>query len=103
VGRSLTLTVVRGGEKGRQFFVTVTSTSPIVAGRSSQCDITLAHDALVADRQFELRLEDAGLFLLDRAGGNTTRNGVPVARARVENGDLIGAGSTEVRVRVEAS
>jgi VWFA-related protein len=98
----LTFTVVRGAKPGQKFSASVSAARPLVAGRAAACDIVLQMDPAIADRQFEVRCELPGnISVVDLAGsGRTQRNGVPIhARAKLEDGDLIGAGSTEVRVR----
>lgn len=105
VGHPVSFTIVRGAKPGHHVAATVTSSKPLVAGSGAQCDLVLAQDPAVAARQFEVRLDPAGLVVVDlTGGGQTLQNGVPVGtRARLEDGDLIGAGSTEVRVRFGAS
>jgi pSer/pThr/pTyr-binding forkhead associated (FHA) protein len=102
----LSFTVVRGAKPGQRFAGTVTSTRSLVAGRAAQCDIVLHQDPGILDRQFEVRYETpAGVIVIDLAGGGQTqKNGVPIhARAKLEDGDIIGAGSTEMRVRFGTS
>lgn len=103
--QALTFTVVRGAKSGQKFSASVSAAKPLVAGRAPNCDIVLQLDPAIADRQFEIRLDSAGIIIVvDLAGsGRTQKNGVPIARAKVEDGDLIGAGSTEVRVRFGTS
>jgi von Willebrand factor type A domain/FHA domain len=105
-GQALAFIVVHGGKPGQRFAGTVTAAKPLVAGRASACDIVIQQDPAIVDRQFEIRIEPSGIVVvLDLAGGGKTRkNGVPIAvRAKLEDGDIIGAGSTELRVRFGAS
>jgi hypothetical protein len=104
--QALVLTTVHGGKNGQRYTATVTPSHPIVGGRASDCSIVLQNDPAIADRQFEVRYEGASLIVLIDlvGGGKTQKNGVPiVTRARLEDGDIIGAGSTELRVRFGTS
>jgi hypothetical protein len=68
----------------------------VVLGRSKDCDIQLA-DPNASRRHAELRQEGAGYWLIDLDSTNGTLvNGRRAARAKLESGDLITIGSTEL-------
>jgi hypothetical protein len=95
-------TVVRGGAPGQQFRTEVGTSRPVIGGAGSGCDIRLEQDREVADRHFELRTDGRLLFVSNLAGAmGTRRNGVPIVESsRIEDGDMLGAGSTDMRVRI---
>lgn len=101
----LTLTVVHGGKSGQRFSGVATTAKPLVAGSGAGCDIVLSNDPLISARQFEVRIEGPSVVVVrDLADGKTLKNGVLIVnRAKLEDGDTIGAGSTELRVRFGAS
>lgn len=94
----IALVVVRGNVPGKT--VQVRLSRPIVIGRGGSCDVILEADEHVSRQHCELFL--AGDTLMIRDSGSTTGtrvNGLPVrGEQRLEDGDLIGAGSTELRV-----
>ena len=68
----------------------------IVIGRSRDCDIQLA-DANVSRRHAELRQEGASYWIVDLGSTNGTEvNGKRVKRAKLQDGDKIMLGSTEI-------
>jgi hypothetical protein len=68
----------------------------VVIGRSRDCDIQLA-DANVSRRHAELRQEGAAYWIVDLGSTNGMEvNGKRVKRAKLESGDTITLGSTEV-------
>jgi Protein of unknown function (DUF3662)/FHA domain len=68
----------------------------IVIGRSRDCDVQLA-DANVSRRHAELRQEGAAYWIVDLGSTNGMEvNGKRVKRAKLESGDRITLGSTEV-------
>jgi len=68
----------------------------IVIGRSRDCDIQLA-DANVSRRHAELRQEGAAYWIVDLGSTNGMEvNGKRVKRAKLQSGDTITLGSTEV-------
>ena len=68
----------------------------IVIGRSRDCDIQLA-DANVSRRHAELRQEGASYWVVDLGSTNGTEvNGKRVKRAKLQDGDKIVLGSTEI-------
>jgi hypothetical protein len=68
----------------------------IVIGRSRDCDIQLV-DANVSRRHAELRQEGASYWIVDLGSTNGTEvNGKRVKRAKLQDGDKIVLGSTEI-------
>jgi hypothetical protein len=67
-----------------------------VLGRSKDCDIQLA-DPNVSRRHAELRQEGSAYWLIDLDSTNGSRvNGHQTARAKLESGDTITVGSTDL-------
>ncbi len=68
----------------------------VVFGRSKDCDIQL-QDPNVSRRHAELRQEGAAYWLIDLDSTNGTQvNGHRTSRTKLENGDTITIGSTEM-------
>jgi Protein of unknown function (DUF3662)/FHA domain len=68
----------------------------IVIGRSRDCDIQLA-DANVSRRHAELRQEGASYWIVDLGSTNGMEvNGKRVKRAKLQDGDTITLGSTQI-------
>jgi hypothetical protein len=68
----------------------------IVIGRSKDCDVQLS-DANVSRRHAELRQEGATYWIVDLQSTNGIEvNGTRETRAKLENGDRITLGSTEL-------
>ncbi len=68
----------------------------VVLGRSRECDFQLA-DPNISRRHAELRQEGATFWIVDLDSTNGTElNGEPTKRARLEHGDRITLGSTEL-------
>ena len=68
----------------------------MVMGRSRECDIQLA-DPNVSRRHAELRQEDATYWIVDLDSTNGTEvNGERTSRSKLEDGDRITIGSTDV-------
>jgi FHA domain-containing protein len=68
----------------------------VVIGRSRDCDIQLA-DANVSRRHAELRQEGASYWIVDLGSTNGLEvNGKRVKRAKLDSGDTITLGSTEL-------
>lgn len=68
----------------------------IVIGRSRDCDIQLA-DANVSRRHAEVRQEGASYWVVDLGSTNGMEvNGKRVKRAKLQPGDTITLGSTEI-------
>jgi hypothetical protein len=99
----LVCTVVHGATRGQQFAL-VLAGDPLIAGSAPDCDVVLERDRDVADRHFELRNLDGAVYAKNLAPVARTRlNGVPLSgQMRVADGDLLGAGSTDLRVRFGA-
>ena len=73
----------------------------VVIGRSRECDIQL-DDPNVSRRHAELRQEGAAYWLVDLESTNGVEvNGSRAARAKLEHGDRITLGSTELVFRRE--
>ena len=80
------------GESGRHSLAQPT----VVMGRSRECDIVVA-DLNVSRRHAEVRLEGDGHWLVDLGSTNGTLvNGKQVKRVKLESGDRIEVGSTEL-------
>jgi hypothetical protein len=68
----------------------------VVLGRSRDCDIQLA-DPNVSRRHAELRQEGSGYWVIDLDSTNGTQvNGKRVTRAKLDSGDRITIGSTDL-------
>ena len=68
----------------------------VVLGRSRECDLQL-EDPNISRRHAELRQEGATFWIVDLDSTNGTElNGEPTKRARLEDGDRITLGSTEL-------
>jgi hypothetical protein len=73
-------------------------TARLVIGRSSRCQLVLAHDT-VSRRHAELRIEDGRWLLRDLGSSNGTWvNGRRVVEAEVRPGDRLHLGGAEVRL-----
>jgi hypothetical protein len=71
-------------------------TRRVVLGRSKDCDLQLA-DPNVSRRHAELRQEGSAYWLIDLDSTNGSQvNGRRTARAKLESGDLITLGSTDL-------
>src|SRR5919199_4489646 len=78
---------------GRPFDVTKRR---VVIGRSKECDVQLS-DPNVSRRHAELRQEGATYWIVDLDSTNGTEvNGRRLKRAKLENGDRITVGSTDI-------
>jgi hypothetical protein len=85
----VTLTV---GGKRREI-----SSRRVVIGRSKDCDVQLA-DPNASRRHAELRQEGSAYWLIDLDSTNGSNvNGRRTARAKLDSGDVITIGSTELR------
>jgi hypothetical protein len=68
----------------------------VVIGRSKECDVQLS-DANVSRRHAELRQEGATYWIVDLDSTNGTEvNGRRLKRAKLENGDRITVGATDI-------
>ena len=85
---------------GRQHEV---SKRRVVIGRSKDCDIQL-EDGNVSRRHAELRQEGAAYWLIDLDSTNGMEvNGLPTRRAKLNDGDAVTLGSTELVFRRETA
>jgi pSer/pThr/pTyr-binding forkhead associated (FHA) protein len=72
------------------------SAERVVLGRSRECDVRVA-DLNVSRRHAEVRDEDGDYILVDLGSTNgTLLNGRRVDTQRLEDGDTITVGSTEI-------
>ena len=97
-GRRVELTVVSGNERGR---VDKASLSPkVVVGRDRKCDVSYPDDSEMSARHFEL--SSAGEFVevqdLGSTNGTLLNGARLVTQQRIEDGDWIRAGLTEIRI-----
>ena len=97
-GLPLRFTTVAGKELGREYRLRLAGS--VVVGRDQGCDLALPDDTEVSGRHCELSLGQRGVELTDLKSSNgTLLNGARVvARERLESGDLIRVGRTELRV-----
>jgi pSer/pThr/pTyr-binding forkhead associated (FHA) protein len=77
---------------------------PVVFGRTHDSSVVMDWDGMVSGRHFEVSCAEGAYFLRDAGSRNGTRiNGSPVLSQRLYSGDLIEAGSSQLRVILEAS
>ena len=75
----------------------------LVIGRSRECDVQLA-DANVSRRHAELRQEGASYWIVDLDSTNGLEvNGRRLKRSKLEDGDRLTLGSTELTFRRESA
>jgi hypothetical protein len=93
------LDVVKGRDAGSVHEIGLYERASI--GRNKDCELVIA-DGDISSRQCELILEDGRVFLRDAGSTNGTMlNGVRIsARERLETGDTIGLGHTELRITI---
>src|SRR5438046_10305023 len=73
----------------------------VVLGRSRECDIQV-EDANVSRRHAELRQEGTGYWIVDLDSTNGIEvNGKRVKRAKLEAGDTVTVGSTDLTLATE--
>jgi len=98
VGRRVQLTVVGGNRPGRTDYVNLTRNA--VIGRDRGCDVAFTEDTEMSGRHFELLRADPYIEVRDLGSTNgTLLNGAQlVASKRLEDGDLVRAGRTEIRI-----
>ena len=90
------LDVVDGNDQGRTFEL---PNAFVMIGRGAQCDFVLA-DLAVSRKHLAVEFDGQGYILLDQGSGNGTKvNGVRVQSHRLEEGDLIQAGKTQLVFR----
>ena len=70
--------------------------SRLVIGRSKECDLQV-QDPNISRRHAEVRLEGSGYWLVDLDSTNGLQvNGRHTSRAKLESGDRITIGSTDI-------
>jgi Mg-chelatase subunit ChlD len=101
-GRKIELTVLSGNERGRVDKVTLSS--KLVIGRDKKCDVSYPADLEMSGKHFELSRAGARVEVQDLGSTNgTLLNGAQlVTQQRIEDGDWIRAGLTEVRINFGA-
>jgi VWFA-related protein len=101
-GRNIELTVLSGDERGRANQVNLSSN--IVVGRDKKCDVSYPNDLEMSAKHFELSLAGDHVEVQDLGSTNgTLLNGAQlVTKQRIEDGDWIRAGLTEVRINFGA-
>jgi Mg-chelatase subunit ChlD len=97
-GLPVKLLVVRGAHPGHSHELRLAGRA--VIGRRNDCDVILDDDDEVSGHHCELALVDGKVLVYDLQSRNgTSVNGVPiVSRYRLESGDAILVGRTELRV-----
>jgi VWFA-related protein len=101
-GRKVELTVLSGNERGR---VDKMNLSPrIVVGRDKKCDVSYPDDPEMSSKHFELSQMGDHVEVQDLGSTNgTLLNGAQlVTQQRIEDGDWIRAGLTDVRINFGA-
>lgn len=99
-GIPLELVVVRGQRPGASYKLALDNRA--VVGTGADTDLRLTTETAVAARQFELERITGKIVIRDLTGSQSTSvNGVPIrSQYPISNGDLISAGSTELRFLV---
>jgi Zn-dependent protease with chaperone function len=93
-GRAVARLVARGSTHSTEHVLDGRS---VIAGRSPSADLRL-HDRAASRRHFELRVVDGDYMLRDMGSSNGTFvNGLRVQWVRLQNGDIIRAGLTELQ------
>jgi len=97
-GRRIQLTVVTGKDHGRTDNVNLSGKT--VIGRDAGCDVSYPNDSEMSAKHCELILAGEHVEVLDLGTTNgTLLNGARlVTQQRLEDGDLIRAGRTEIRI-----
>jgi predicted component of type VI protein secretion system len=73
----------------------------VVLGRSRECDIQV-EDANVSRRHAELRQEGAAYWIVDLDSTNGIEvNGRRIKRAKLDSGDIVTVGSTDITFTTE--
>lgn len=92
---NFSLLVTKGILAGQSFPI---SSSSVKLGRSSSCDIEI-HDMLLSRSQCCFELRDGELWVIDLASANGTLvNGETIEERKLETGDKIAVGDTELQV-----
>jgi len=102
-GRRIQLTVVAGKERGRTYNLSPTGKS--VIGRDRDCDVSFPDDSEMSGHHFQLSLAGSFVEVADLGSTNgTLLNGAElVSSHRVEDGDLVRAGRTELRINIDGA
>jgi|GEM_PF-5997031 len=102
-GRSVQVTVVAGAERGRVDNVNLSGKT--VVGRDKACDVAYPDDTEMSAKHYELILAGKNVEVRDLGSTNgTLLNGARLqTQQRLEDGDLIRAGRTEVRITFGAA
>ncbi|MFZ0746420.1 MAG: VWA domain-containing protein [Terracidiphilus sp.] len=97
-GRKIQLTVVAGNERGR--VDTVNLAARAIVGRDKSCDVSYPDDTEMSAKHFELIQAGEYVEVQDLGSTNgTLLNGSRlVTQQRIEDGDWVRAGRTEVRI-----
>lgn len=99
MNQRLLLEVWSGPDAGLSYAVEAGETA--VVGRMSPCEFLLPNDMTVSRRHFSVSFDGREGRILDLGSSHgTTLNGGHVEEAALGSGDLIGAGTTMIRVRV---
>jgi hypothetical protein len=100
-GKRIQLTVVAGKQRGREQNLNLAGKA--VIGRDQGCDASFPDDTEMSGRHFQLALVGKYVEVLDLGSSNgTLLNGAPlVTSRRVEDGDLVRAGRTELRINID--
>jgi pSer/pThr/pTyr-binding forkhead associated (FHA) protein len=89
------LIVIQGPDRGRRIDL---AGERLLVGRDQQCDVRL-HDTEVSRRHAEFRLADESAEIVDLGSSNGTYlNGQRITRHKVEHGDRLLLGRTEMLV-----
>lgn len=92
------LVEMHGKTRGKTYELEISGEATI--GRGSGCDVAIAGDAEISSRHCALVRKNQAVFLRELGSTNGTQvNGVPiVSDYRLQEGDIIGVGRTELRV-----
>jgi DNA-binding NtrC family response regulator len=92
--RQLRLTVVRGGQRGREFVI---AADAVRVGKAEDNDIILSEDT-VSRAHFEILRDGKGYLLRDlRSTNGTFLDGAEIREAYIRAGSLIAAGAAQLR------
>ena len=102
-GLCLTFFITRGKGAGSRHEVALGDRA--VIGRKAGCDLVLLDDDEISSRHCELALVNGRVLIHDLGSRNGTAvNGVPITgRHRLEPGDIVRVGETDLRVSFGAS
>lgn len=85
--------------KNEHSVIEIDISDKLIIGRSEDCDLTFKDEEL-SRKQCEISYENGNLFIIDLDSTNgTIINGVPIVnRIRLQSGDIIYIGQTELRI-----